>query len=276
MAPEFDSPSGPEAIDLSGITPPSFAGVASCYERGRPGYPDELIDDVLAYSGVARPRLLEVGAGTGKATRLFARRDCNVVAVEPSHEMAAIARDTSAEPSRVVVVEATFEDFEIDEAGFDLVVSAQAWHWVKPNIRYPKAHKALREHGALAVFWSHPRWDATPFRQQLIEPYLAHAPELVDRGPWFPGFGRPAGLERPTDTELAPLFGEIDERIYLWECQYRPGVYLDLLRSLVEHKTLSFGRRARLFDSTAHAIVALGESITMSYETRLYLTSATT
>jgi hypothetical protein len=121
-----------------------------------------------------------------------------------------------------------------------------------------------------------PRWDATPFRQQLIEPYLAHAPELVDRGPWFPGFARPAGLERPTEPELAPLFGGVDERIYRWECQYRRDVYLDLLRSLVEHEALSAERRARLFDSTAHAIVALGESIALRYETRLYLTSATT
>ena len=154
----------------------------------------------------------------------------------------------------MIVVEATFEDFEIDEAGFDLVVSAQAWHWVKPNIRYPKAHTALDGHGALALFWSRPRWDATPFRQRLIEPYLAHAPELVDCGPWFPGFARPAGLERPTEAELAPIFGSIDERIYRWECAYRLDVYLDLLRSLVEHETLRADRRARSFrlDRSCH------------------------
>jgi SAM-dependent methyltransferase len=274
VAEDLDPTSGPEATDLSGLTSPSFDGVAACYERGRPGYPDDLIDDVLAYSGLAHPRLIEVGAGTGKATRLFAQRDCDIVAVEPSREMAAIARATSAPRRKVVVVEATFEDFELDDTGFDLLVSAQAWHWVRPAVRYPKAHRAVRGRGALAVFWSHPRWDATPYRQPLIEAYLAHAPEFVDRGPWFPGFGRPEGQERPTEPEFAPLFGEISERRYRWDRQYTADVYLDLLRSLVEHETLSADRRARLFDATAHAINALGESITLSYETRLYLTTA--
>ncbi len=199
MAEGLDPTSGPRAADLSGLTSPSFAGVAARYERGRPGYPDDLIDDVLAYSGLARPRLIEVGAGTGKATRLFAQRDCDIVAVEPSPEMAAIARATSAPRRKVVVVEATFEDFEFDGRGFDLLVSAQAWHWVRPAVRYPKAHRAVRGSGALAVFWSHPRWDATPYRQPLIEPYLAHAPELVDCGPLFPGFGDQRGWnDRPS------------------------------------------------------------------------------
>jgi SAM-dependent methyltransferase len=274
VAEDLDPASAPEATNLPEFTPPSFAGVAACYERGRPGYPDALIDEVLAYSGVARPRLIEVGAGTGKATRLFAHRDCDIVAVEPSPEMAAMARATCAPPRKVVVVEATFEDFELDDTGFDLLVSAQAWHWVSRAVRYPKAHLAVRGTGALAVFWSHPRWDATPYRQLLMEPYLAHAPELVDCGPWFPGFGRRAGLERPSESELAPLFGGLSERRYRWDRQYTADLFLELLRSLVEHETLSADRRARLFDATAHAIDSLGESMTLSYETRLYLTTA--
>ncbi len=51
----------------------AFGSVAELYDRARPSYPEALVDDVIAFAGVMPPtRLLEVGAGTGKATRLRA------------------------------------------------------------------------------------------------------------------------------------------------------------------------------------------------------------
>ncbi|MGW1675046.1 hypothetical protein [Streptomyces sp. NPDC002324] len=50
----------------------SFGVVAEAYERFRPGYPVELFDMVMAYAGHPVRTALEIGAGTGKATRLFA------------------------------------------------------------------------------------------------------------------------------------------------------------------------------------------------------------
>ena len=49
-----------------------FGEVVQDYDQVRPGYPDDLVDDVTALSG-AGPAL-EVGAGTGKATVSFAAR----------------------------------------------------------------------------------------------------------------------------------------------------------------------------------------------------------
>ena len=64
-----------------------FGSVASAYERFRPGYPDELVDQVLAYAGHPVRTALEIGAGTGKATRVFARRGIAVTATEPDAAM---------------------------------------------------------------------------------------------------------------------------------------------------------------------------------------------
>ncbi|MCX3287925.1 hypothetical protein OR263_14625 [Streptomyces sp. NEAU-H22] len=62
---------------------PRFGVVAEAYERFRPGYPVELLGLVMAYAGLAVRTALEIGAGTGKATRLFARRGITVTATEP-------------------------------------------------------------------------------------------------------------------------------------------------------------------------------------------------
>ena len=72
--------------------------MADLYDHARPSYPSALVDDVLDYAGAvaaATVRALEVGAGTGKATALFAARGLNVLAIEPSAEM---ARDGPSQP----------------------------------------------------------------------------------------------------------------------------------------------------------------------------------
>jgi len=73
----------------------SFGSVANQYERYRLDYPDELVDAVLQYAGGPLRSALEVGAGTGKATRLFASRGIEVTALEPDAEMAPVLERTT-------------------------------------------------------------------------------------------------------------------------------------------------------------------------------------
>src|ERR1700758_672913 len=123
----------------------SFGGVADLYDRARPSYPSALVDDVLEYAGVApgeAARAVEVGAGTGKATVLFAARGLDIVALEPSAEMAAVARRNFAGYTNVRVAETEFERWA-PEHEFRLVFSAQAWHWIAPEVRYVAARAAL-------------------------------------------------------------------------------------------------------------------------------------
>ena len=67
----------------------TFGSVAADYERFRPGYPDEVVDEVLAYAGRPVQTALEIGAGTGKATRVFARHGVRVTATDPDAAMLA-------------------------------------------------------------------------------------------------------------------------------------------------------------------------------------------
>ena len=86
----------------------SFGGAAAAYERFRPGYPGAVADLVLGYAGQPVRAALEIGAGTGKATRLFARRGVAVTATDPDPAMLAELRKHV--PANVTAVQAAFED----------------------------------------------------------------------------------------------------------------------------------------------------------------------
>jgi SAM-dependent methyltransferase len=106
----------------------SFGSVASSYERYRPGYPDALVDEVLAYAGRPVRTALEIGAGTGKATREFAARGIAVTATEPDPAMLAELRRHV--PETVSTVQARFEELPLT-ATYDLVFAAASLHWTE-------------------------------------------------------------------------------------------------------------------------------------------------
>ncbi|MGH3627867.1 MAG: class I SAM-dependent methyltransferase [Sciscionella sp.] len=121
-----------------------FGVVAEAYKRFRPGYPVELFDLVMAYAGRPVRTALEIGAGTGKATRLFARRGVAVTATEPDGPMLAELRKHV--PTDVKTVQAAFEDLRLG-GGYGLVYAAAALHWTNPEGRWPRM-AALLEPGA--------------------------------------------------------------------------------------------------------------------------------
>jgi SAM-dependent methyltransferase len=106
----------------------TFGSAASAYERFRPGYPDELVDEVLAYAGGPLHAALEIGAGTGKTTRAFAGHGITVTASEPDPAMLAELRKHV--PGTVTTVQAAFEDLPL-AAAYDLVFAAASLHWTK-------------------------------------------------------------------------------------------------------------------------------------------------
>ena len=123
-------PAGADGVlrkPLRGAT--SFDGVAALYHDARPGYPEALFDELVAFAGLGRgARILEVGCGTGKATLPLARRGFAMTCVEPGENMAAIARRECAAFPDVEIAVARFEDWPLRRAAFDLLISAQAFH----------------------------------------------------------------------------------------------------------------------------------------------------
>lgn len=167
----------------------SFGSVAAAYERFRPGYPDELVDEVLAYAGRPLRTALEIGAGTGKATRVFARRGIAVTATDPDPDMLAELR--LHVPGTVVTVCAAFEDLPLTPR-YDLVFAAASLHWTRPDERLSRVAAMLEPEGVFASFGG-------PLR--LADDELERAVRAV-RSPYLSDDGAPSPDGTPADAPM--------------------------------------------------------------------------
>jgi SAM-dependent methyltransferase len=246
-----------------------FEEVPEQYQRARPGYPDELFDDLAELAGLGEgSRVLEVGCGTGQGTLPLARCGCSIVCVELGEGLAAAARRNLAGFPQVEVVQANFETWEPAHGGFDAVVAFTAFHWVDPELRYEKAARLLREDGALAIAGSlhvrRPGGDT--FWAEVQEDYDAIVPSPDNEPPPFP-----EEIESLRDEiEASGRFDYVAWRTYLWDHEYTADEYISLLDTYSGHRALDDRRRAALYDRIRRRIEARpGGRVVKTYITML-------
>jgi SAM-dependent methyltransferase len=240
----------------------------AAYEAVRPSYPAALVDDIVALAQLSPgARVLEVGSGTGQATRLFLARGFQVTAVEAGPALAEATRRLGAD-----VRLGRFEELPL-EGGWPLVYAATSWHWIDPARGYARAHELLVDGGALAVFWNeHVRgdddvgfFDAT---QDLYEAAgmgrerLKPSTQLGDRTP---------ALVKSGD------FGDVVRRQYPWHADYDARTYARLLGTYSDHLRLADDTRGKLLDGIASLIdTRFGGRIRKHYVADLYVARAIT
>lgn len=246
-----------------------FGSVAEQYERARPSYPDALVADLVALA--PKGHVVEIGAGTGKATRLVAPHVSELLAVEPDPAMAAVLARICTPWPHVGIETTAFE--ALDDAGrvADLVYSGQAWHWVDPAVAIPKVVKLLRPGGALAPFWNRPRYDEHPLGE-LDDIYARLAPELKDSvtaeapRPLADRVGVDVHVDR---IRQSGRFATVEIRTYDWDDTRSTAEYVDLLGTHSNHVLLEPERRAALHGAIAEAIENAGGAITVPHRSYL-------
>jgi SAM-dependent methyltransferase len=238
-----------------------FGEVAELYELRRPTYPAALFAALLEAVPGAR-RALEAGAGTGKATAALARSGLAVEAVEPDPAMAAVARRVCAGLD-VTVRAGRFEEWDGEAGAFDLVVSAQAWHWVDHDAGAGVAARALRPGGALAVWWNRPQGTRPGAAWRAVDAvYAREAPELIDKAS-----ARAAELPAPPADAFAPW----ERRSFPWTRDYGAREYAELIRTHSDHRLLEPERLDRLAAAVEEGIDAAGGRLTYAYRCDLAL-----
>ncbi len=192
-----------------------FDRVAQTYSSARPPYPPELYA-ALEQAGIAAPgrRIVEIGAGSGQATRELIDRGCEVLAVEPGPDLAARLRATCPEAT---VLNQRFEDAALDPASVDAAVAATSMHWVDLPHALPLLHAVVRPGGVLAVWrtvYGDPRIQ-TPFRDAVSQIVAARPAQVPVYDPLTP---------RPTIDELeaGSWFTHQASREWTWSVQLDP------------------------------------------------------
>ena len=239
----------------------TFNTAARLYEDVRPGYPEELISDVVELSGIENhSRILEVGCGTGKATRSFVERGYELICLDIGADLIAVARERLKEFPNVSFVTEAFEAWQ-PENKFNLIISATAFHWVDPKVRYLKASEVLESGGFLAVFSNqHVRKD---------EGFFAESQSLYDK------YYSPLTENRPTHATNFPgveAFQDPIKRVYPWTQTYSSEQYIKLLSTYSGHIALPDKNRGLLFDGIVNLIdTKYSRRITKHYEAVLDL-----
>jgi SAM-dependent methyltransferase len=230
----------------------SFDRKAAQYDAARPSYPEALVADVLERT--AATRLLELGAGTGKATERFMRHACTITALEPGPQLAAILR-AKATPN-VTVVEARFEDFA--GADFDLVYAAQAFHWIDPAVRYARTAAVARW---LAIITNEKAAIDPELRAELDAAYERYLP-YPDR---HAGEVEYARARWSSELEASGRFGPVHVGEFPWHASYTTAEYLQLLDTYSDHATLPADRQQPLYAAIGEALDRRGGRIAIPY-----------
>ncbi|RMI39420.1 class I SAM-dependent methyltransferase [Streptomyces triticirhizae] len=243
-------------------TAESFGTDARRYDRARPGYPDELVQRIVA--GSPGPDLLDIGCGTGIAARQFQAAGRTVLGIEPDARMADLAR---ARGLRVEV--AIFEDWEPAGRTFDAVIAAQSWHWVNPAVGASKAAELLRPNGRLAIFghvYEPPAEVAEPLATALrrVAPDAPFAGQPARRPleTYQAGYARIANTLAETGQFTTPEQWRFD-----WERPYTRDEWLNLLPTTGGLTRLRPDQLTAILDEVGTAIDALGGRFTMPYTT---------
>jgi len=250
-----------------------FDEIAAEYDRHRPAYPDELIDQACRVAGiVSGDHVLEVGCGTGQLTRGLVARGLHVTALEPGTSLIALARQNLEGAGEVEFVNAQFEDALLPREQFAAVFSASAFHWVDPKVSWQRAADVLVPGGTLALMQycgiEEPR--SKPDQEAALAAIRKIAPDIAANWPVY----------RDLDATLAGMEqrrGNVSE-VWAWLGSYDIGqdyaghlfgdVQVAVVPKLIEQtpdqlnavlRTMSF--YARLSPAQRHALEREYEAI---------------
>jgi SAM-dependent methyltransferase len=173
----------------------SFDLAAEEYERTRPDYPAAVLERVPVPAGAT---VLDLGAGTGKLTRVLVRRYWRVIAVEPLDGMRGILENVVPQAESLA---GRAEQIPLPDASVDAVFAAQAFHWFATDEALSEMARVLRRGGLFCLVWNSPD-ESRPW--PLPQPYTDYLEELrADRSY---GDGPPFG-----EVLGRGPFGEINE-----------------------------------------------------------------
>jgi ubiquinone/menaquinone biosynthesis C-methylase UbiE len=218
-----------------------FAAVADDYERSRPSYPAQAIARWAKLAELEPGALVvDVGAGTGKLTRLLVGAGASVVAVEP---VRAMAESLHASLPGVDVRDGTAERLPVADACARAVTAGQAFHWFDGPAALAEMHRVLAARGTLAVFYND-RDTSVPWVaavDAVFRPLRGEAPSQRS-GEWRDVFATTA------------LFTELQSETFPNTQTLTPAEMVARVRSISFVGAMPMRQQARLLDDVARVL----------------------
>ncbi|MEE3719044.1 class I SAM-dependent methyltransferase [Tumidithrix elongata RA019] len=270
-----------------------YGEIAENYNRVRPRYPAAIIARAIEHANLSThasvpAKILELGCGPGIATLPFAQLGFSMVSLEPNLEASQIAKENCAQYPNVEIQNISFEEWEVESGSmhpdreafpkeignrFDAVLAATSWHWIPPEVAYPKTWTALKEKGALILLWNTPPQLSYEIYQDLDRVYQNLAPSIP-----------PYARYEPVETQI-DHFGKFGQGILdsgrftnlvydklVCEVTYSLDDYLALLSTLSAYIVLDPETRNTLFEGLRAELEKIcGDRLPLSYVSALHV-----
>jgi ubiquinone/menaquinone biosynthesis C-methylase UbiE len=242
----------------------TFDTVAQTYEKMRPGYPEELYDDIFKMIQLnSSCHAVEVGIGAGQATLPILKTGCNVTAVEYGKNLTELCAQKFKDYPNFSAVNMKFEDYSCDDESIDLIYSASAFHWIPEEIGYSKAFDMLKSGGVFARFANHPYKDKgnEELHQAIQKLYAVY----------MPGSSAPEEYTNEEAEQRAHIaekygFADIDYKIYHRTRSFTAEEYTQLMNTYSDHTRLPDIIKNEFFSKVGDVIIYHGNRITI-YDT---------
>jgi SAM-dependent methyltransferase len=224
------------------------------YAKFRPAYAEELSEAVIRYAGLgASKAALEIGIGAGQATLPFLKTGCKLTAVEIGDRLAALVKAKFLGFHGFSVINQDFESAVFEEASFDLIYSASAFHWIPPEIGLPKVFRLLKRGGVFAWFSIHPYHapECEACYEEMQKAYARHTGLAKPQLPYGDGDAR-----KRADLVKAYGFADVHSKLYQTATEYDAKGYIGRLHTYSDHRALPDAQKASLFSEIEAAIDA--------------------
>jgi ubiquinone/menaquinone biosynthesis C-methylase UbiE len=261
-----------------------FDEMAAEYDRHRPAYPDQLIDQACQIAGIGHgDQVLEIGCGSGQLTRGLLARGLHVTALEPGKNLIALARQNLEGAGAVEFVNARFEEASLPREQFRAVFSASAFHWVDPKVSWQKAADVLVPGGTLALVQYFGLEEPRSKRDQeaALAAIRKVAPDIAANWPAYRDLDATlAGLEQRRGNvshawawlgsydigqdSAGPLFGDIQVAVTPRLIEHTPDELNAVVRTLSFYARLSPDQRQALERENGAIYERLGRPIRAS------------
>jgi len=215
----------------------SFDASADEYLRARSEYPSELIEHIIDTTKLEPgSKLLDVGCGSGQATIAFSSRGYHVVAIDPAEHALDLLSNRNTDISNIEITHSTLEGFEAPDSSFDLIICAQAFHWLDPQTASTLLSRLLKPRGHVMLFW----------HMQDVKPGTTQADLYKLNSKYFDAF------PRMNPPEYAPEFLKAMSKVlrandeisdvqlseYSWYQCYDRSMFVSLFHSWSKYSTL--------------------------------------
>ena len=228
-----------------------FATGADRYERARPGYSDEATNHVLDALGIGpSTRVLDIGAGTGKLTRVLVAAGASVVASEPSASMRTTFADVLPGTPQVG---ATAEQLPFADNSFDAVTVAQAFHWFDAPRALAEFARIHRSDGSLALMWN---------ERDESDPVVA---ELTRLSKWDVHQPYPVGMDFGSVIDACGFFGPVDRTLFRFNQKLDRRTFVEQVESRSYIAVLPEARRRAILEDITVLAAGLSEPILLPY-----------